>query len=127
MLRINAEKSGDVAVLHFRGQIVIGEEIETFQDAIRAQADACAVVIDLSEVNLIDARGLGTLLELREWAHSKGIDYRLINVNRLIHQVLEITRLDTVFQVSSKEGVQDVRPIPGGSAFEQQFTRCTEI
>jgi anti-anti-sigma factor len=112
MLRVSAEKFGDVAVLHLRGRIVIGDAIETLRDAVRGQADACAVVLDLWKVDRIDARGLGTLLELREWALSKGIEFRLMNVNRPVEQVLKITCLNTVFRTSSEERVRRVIPEP---------------
>jgi anti-anti-sigma factor len=62
------------------------------------------MVLDFAEVELIDASGLGTLVELRKWSQSKGVEFRLINVNGLVEQVLEITRLNTVFEISSRAG-----------------------
>jgi len=59
MLKVSAEKLGNVAILHFRGRIVIGDAIQTLQEAVRDQADACAVMLDLREVDLIDAGALG--------------------------------------------------------------------
>jgi len=114
MLKVNIEKSGGVTVLHFRGRIVNGVATTTLRQAVFAHASWCAVVLDLAQVDLIDAGGLGALLELRVWAKSKGIEFRLINVTRPVKQVLEITRLDSVFQISSRESVRSaaacVRP-----------------
>jgi anti-anti-sigma factor len=106
MLKVQAETLGAVTILHFQGRIVNGAATQTLRAAVLAQATAGALVLDLAEVDLIDAGGLGGLLELRELTHSMGIEFRLMNVNRLVQQVLEITRLDTVFKVESFEAAQ---------------------
>ena len=127
MLNVRAEKLGDVTVLHIRGRIVNGDATETLSEVVRAQTGACAVVLDLGEVDLIDARGLGVLLELRQWTHSRGIEFRLMNVTRLVQQVLVITRLDTVLQMSSREKVQRAVAMPRRLKFDKaQFAPCAE-
>jgi len=70
-----------------------------------SQLDANALVLDLARVNGIDAGGLGVMLELRELTQSKGILFRLVNVTKLVQQVLEMTCLDAVFVISSEEDV----------------------
>jgi anti-anti-sigma factor len=59
-------------------------------------------VLDFARVNRIDAGGLGVLLELREQTKARGIEFKLMNVTKLVKQVLEITRLDSVFEISSE-------------------------
>lgn len=103
MLQVSAETLGSVAVLHFEGRIVNGDAIEILRDAVRAQAEACAVVLDLAKVDLVDAGGLGAFIELREWTQARGIELRLTNVQRLVQQVLAITRLDSVLKISARE------------------------
>jgi anti-anti-sigma factor len=128
MLSVRAEKLGDVTVLHLRGRIVNGEATKTLSDAVRRQAEACAIVLDLAEVDLIDARGLGVLVELRQWALSREIEFRLMNVTRLIKQVLAITRLDSVFQASSREKVQRAIKTPRRSQLGMlRFAPCAEV
>ena len=107
MLKVYVEKLGNVHVLHIQGRIVYGVAISTLREAVFAQANASAVVLDLAQVVLIDAGGLGALLELREWTQSKGIEFRLMNIRKLVQQVFEITRLDTVFEISSWGRVSD--------------------
>jgi anti-anti-sigma factor len=50
---------------------------------------------------MVDAGGLGVMLELREQTQAKGIDFKLMNVTTLVSWVLEITRLNSVFEVTS--------------------------
>jgi len=45
------------------------------------------------------------LLELRAQTESKGIEFRLMNVTRLVSRVLEITRLNTVFEMTSSDAL----------------------
>ena len=104
MLRIIVEKSAHVTVLHCHGRIVSGIETRSLRKAVMSQSLVKTIVLDLGEVSFIDARGLGVLLELRQWTRPKNIDFKLTNVQRLVRQVFEITRLDTVFDISPSSG-----------------------
>ena len=106
MLRVHTQRLGDVATLRLNGRIVNGLETTTLRRCVSAQEGASVVVLDLARVNGVDAGGLGALLELREWTQSKGIEFRLVNVTQLVKQVLEITRLNTVFEISSEGDAQ---------------------
>ena len=99
MLSVHTTKLGNVAVLFVQGQIVRGET-DALCRTVLAQVDASAVVLDLAQVNTIDAGGLGLMLELREHTQSRGIEFRLKNVTRLVRRVLEITNLNSVFEVT---------------------------
>jgi anti-anti-sigma factor len=116
MLKVNAEKLGSVVVLHFEGRIVNGDAIRILRDAVCGQATACGVVLDLAKVDLVDAGGLGVLIELRQWTQTRGIEFRLTNVNKLVQQVLAITRLDTVLKISArkKSGASAISGGPAG-------------
>ena len=100
MLKVHARKLGNVAFLCMQGQLVNGET-EALRDAVHLQSDVRTVVLDLAQVNTVDAGGLGVMLELREQVQAKGIGFKLMNVGRLIGRVLEVTRLDSVFEVTS--------------------------
>ena len=76
-------------------------ETEVLRRTVLAQTDASVFVLDLARVNTIDAGGLGLMLELRQQTQSRGIEFRLKNVTKLVRQVLEITRLDSVFEMTA--------------------------
>ncbi|HXM35062.1 MAG TPA: STAS domain-containing protein [Pyrinomonadaceae bacterium] len=101
MLNVHARNLGTVAVLCLEGRMVRGETA-ALRTALDSQTDVRAVVLDLTRVSTIDAGGLGVMLELREQTQSKGIDFKLMNVTKLVSQVLEITRLNSVFEVTSR-------------------------
>jgi anti-anti-sigma factor len=100
MLRVHAKNLGTVAVLCLQGRIVKGET-EILRKALHSVSEVSAVILDLARVTTVDAGGLGVMLELREQAESKGIRFELMNVTKLVSRVLEITRLDSVFEVTS--------------------------
>lgn len=99
MLKINVKNLGNIAVLSLQGPIVHGETA-VLRNAIQSLSGVSAVKLDLAEVGVIDAGGLGALLEIREHAESKAIRFELLNVNKQIARVLHITRLDTVFDIA---------------------------
>jgi anti-anti-sigma factor len=104
MLKVHARNLGQVAFLCMQGQIVTGET-EALRNAVRfqsdAQSDVSTVVLDLALVSTVDAGGLGVMLELRTLVQSKGIGFKLMNVSKVVGRVLEVTRLDSVFEVTS--------------------------
>ena len=100
MLNVHVKRLGSVAVLCLRGRIVRGE-LATLRTAVNSQSGATADVLDLTGVNMIDAGGLGAMLELREQTRAKNIQFKLMNVSQFVGWVLEITRLNSVFEVMS--------------------------
>ena len=101
MLRVHAQKLGQIVVLGLRGGMVAGDTT-ALRNKVESLSNVSMVVLDFARVNRIDAGGLGALLELREQTIAKGIEFKLMNVTRLVKQVLEITRLDSVFEISSE-------------------------
>ena len=99
MLKAHTRRSGSVAVLTLRGRVVRGET-ESLRQAVVAHSDASAVILDLAAVSIIEAGGLGLMLKLREHTKSRGIEFRLKNLTRRVKRIFEITRLDSVFDIS---------------------------
>jgi anti-anti-sigma factor len=100
ILRVHAKNLGSVAILCLQGRMVRGETA-TLRNAVHSQSEVSAVVLALAGVSTIDAGGLGVMLELRQQTQSKGIAFKLINVTKLVSRLLEITRLNSVFEITS--------------------------
>src|SRR5262245_42826906 len=101
MLKIHAKKMDAVAVLCLEGQIINGNT-EILRSAVQSASDAGEIVLNLADVRIVDAHGLGVLLELREQTLAKGAHFELINVSKSLYRIFEITRLNTVFDIRSK-------------------------
>lgn len=100
MLKVHAKRLDSVEVLCVEGEIVNGDT-ETLRSAVELASGASDIVLDLSNVSLVDAHGLGVLLQLREQILANGIHFELLNVNASLLRVFEITRLNTVFDINS--------------------------
>jgi anti-anti-sigma factor len=101
MLNATVQKLGDTTVLRCQGRIVIGDAYTILRNAVLSQTHTRMLVLDLAQVDRIDAGGLGVLLGLREWARSNAIRLRLMNVMSPVELVLELTKLDRVFEFCS--------------------------
>ena len=100
MLKVHAKKSDSVEILCLEGQIVNGDT-ESLRSAVELTSGASDVVLDLSNVRVVDAHGLGVLLQLREQTLAHGSHFKLMNVNEPLSRVFEITHLNTVFEINS--------------------------
>jgi len=103
MLTIDVEKTGDVAVVRCVGRIVRGAEVRTLRNAVFAEKDIRIVVIDLSDVEMLDAGGLTALLSLQQWAQNRNVQLKLVNPSHFVNEVLTRTGLDHVFDISTFE------------------------
>jgi anti-anti-sigma factor len=122
MLTINVEKLKDLAIVRCTGRIVRGENIRPLKGGVIAAKDTRLIVMDLSEVEAIDAAGLSALVSLHHWSRSRGVQLRLVNPSRFVLDMLNRTRLSLVFDISSfHDGLAAIvgsngSELPGGLA-----------
>ena len=107
MLRIETEHSADTVSLRCIGRIVAGPERELLQDAVVGLADEHVITLDLAEVERIDAAGLGLLAFLQALGCAVGYELQLANPTPRVREVLELTRLESVLEVSGTEEAED--------------------
>jgi len=101
MLKVHIRKLGTAAVISLQGQIVNGET-ETLRNAVQSLSGVRTVILDLARVAIVDAKGFGVMLELRAQAETEGIRFELMNVPKQVGMLLELTRLDSVFRITSR-------------------------
>ena len=101
MLTIDVEKTDDVAVVRCSGRIVRGESVCALRTAVISERNTRIVVLDLSEVEMIDAGGLAALVSLHHWTRNRGVQLKLVNPTHFVREVLDRTGLDRVFDISS--------------------------
>jgi len=101
MLTLDVEKANDVAVVRCSGRLVRGTEISTLRDAVVSEKNTRIMVLDLSEVEALDAGGLNALVSLQLWSRSHGVQLKLVNPSAFVREMLISMRLDRVFDISS--------------------------
>ena len=101
MLTIKVESIGDVAVVRCAGRIVRGQEVHILRTGVIAERSSRIVMLDLTEVESVDAGGLNTLVSLHQWACARGVQLKLVNPSHFVREMLTRTKLDRVFDIST--------------------------
>jgi anti-anti-sigma factor len=104
-LIINIRKNGKDVVLELSGSLTVGEDMAVLRDSIRNEfaKGVTDFVLDFTGVAHIDSRGLGELVSTSVEITKKGGSLKLIGVSSRSNQVIEMTRLVTVFKSSAME------------------------
>src|SRR5437588_3649747 len=100
MLTVRVERAEDVAVVKCAGRIVRGQEWP-LKTAVLGEERARMIVLDLSDVETLDAGGLTLLVSLHRWAEGNRTHFKLVNPRTFVHEMLTRTHLDCVFDISS--------------------------
>jgi len=119
MLTIDVEKNSEVAVVHCSGRLVRGVEVCTLRNSVVSQKTTRIVVLDLSQVEFMDAGGLNALVSLHHWTSNRGIQLKLVNPSRFVHEMLTRTRLNRVFDISSLHDA--LRVLSGGECHRSKY------
>ncbi len=112
-LRYQVECQHDVAVVRCSGRLVRGKPLDEFRSGVERLEHVRVLVVDLSEIELLDAGGLGALLLVRRWARLNAVQMKLVNPSPFVLRVLEATRLTAVFEISSLEEALCILQAPG--------------
>ena len=99
-LSIATSKVNEVTVVHLSGVIYFGEESAALRLRVKdLLASSRQIVLDLAGVTHIDSGGLGTLVALHASARKSGSEIKLANLANHPKEVLQITKLVTVFEI----------------------------
>jgi anti-sigma B factor antagonist len=105
-LRMSTRQVDGVLIVDCSGRVVFGEESASLRDTVKKLlAQSPKVVLNLREVNYIDSGGLGTLVSLYTTARSAGGAVKLARLSQRVGDLLQITKLLTIFEVFDDEEV----------------------
>ena len=97
--------SGDVTVVDLGGRIVLGDGSALLRTTVRQLLDdnRVKILINLADVNYIDSSGIGELVTAFTTVKKSGGDLKLLYLTKKVHDLLQLTKLFTVFDVYSDE------------------------
>jgi anti-sigma B factor antagonist len=89
----------------FSGKITLGEGSATLRQTVRELVGAGQrkILLNLGDVDYIDSSGIGELVGAYTTVRGASGELKLLNLTRRVHDILQITRLFTVFDVQSDE------------------------
>jgi anti-sigma B factor antagonist len=104
-LRMTDRQVSGVDVLDIEGRIVLGEESNAFREKVKGllAAGKKKIILNLAQVSYIDSAGLGTLVATFHSARSQGAMLKLTNLGSKFKEVLQVTKLMTVFDTYDNE------------------------
>ncbi|HEY7353498.1 MAG TPA: STAS domain-containing protein [Terriglobales bacterium] len=104
-LKLNTRTlNDDITVVDCAGRVVFGEESSALRERVKALVSSGSrIVLNLGEVTYIDSGGLGTLVALYTTARNAGASIKLANLTRRVGDLLQVTKLLTVFDVYDNE------------------------
>jgi anti-sigma B factor antagonist len=96
---------GDVAVVDISGRITLGEGNVMLREIVRGLIDngTRKIVLNLGEVQYVDSSGVGELVKAHTTVKNQGGKLRLVNLNKRLHDLLQMTRLAAVFDIEPDE------------------------
>jgi anti-sigma B factor antagonist len=102
---VSTHQSDGIAVVGLRGRITLGEGTEALRDTVRdlLSKGQNRILLNLGEVNYIDSSGIGELVSAFTAAKRQGGEVKLLNLTKKVHDLLQITKLYTVFDVKDDE------------------------
>jgi len=104
-MQITTREVSKVTILDLNGRITLGDETESLRNAVRQliAAGQKKIVLNLAHVDYIDSSGVGELVSSYTAVRNSGGDLKLLNLTKKVHDILNVTKLYTVFDVKEDE------------------------
>ena len=104
-LKMTDREVEGITVVSMDGRIVLGEESNALRERVRGMlgAQKTKIILDMGNVTYIDSAGLGTLVATYHSARQQGATMKLVNLGQKFKEVLQDTKLLTVFEVHDTE------------------------
>ncbi len=104
-VKLTTRQVGDVSVVDVAGRITLGEGSSALRDTLREMVGKGQkkVLLNLGNVSYIDSSGIGELVSGFTTVTNSGGQLKLLNLNKRVKDLLQITKLYTVFDVHDDE------------------------
>jgi anti-sigma B factor antagonist len=104
-LFLTQREVGPVTIIDLSGRITLGEGSALLRKTIRdlLEAGQARILLNLGDVNYIDSSGIGELVSGFTAVRNRKGELKLLNLTKKVHDLLQLTKLFTVFDVYSDE------------------------
>lgn len=119
MLVVNIENLGNRVLMRCSGRIVAGEEVNTLRSLALAHSGRKELVLDLADIATLDGAGLGMLAFLAARTRGTTLRLRVQNPSPRVRELLELTNLDSILEISSSEEFHEICETLRGTCNEE--------
>ena len=104
-VKLTTRQVGDVTVIDAAGRITLGEGSSTFRDTIKdlVSKGNKKILLNLADITYIDSSGIGEMVSGFTSVSNAGGQLKLLNLTKRVQDLLQITKLYTVFEVFDDE------------------------
>ena len=104
-IKLTTRQVGDVNVVDVAGRITLGEGSSALRDTLRdlIAKNQKRILLNLGEVSYIDSSGIGELVSGFTTVTNSGGQLKLLGLTKRVQDLLQITKLYTVFDVHEDE------------------------
>ena len=104
-MKIKTRQVDGISIMDCSGRITLGEGSVQLRDAVRdlLAKGSKQILLNLGDVTYIDSSGIGELVSAFTTVRNQGGDLKLLNLTKKVHDLLQITKLYTVFDVKDDE------------------------
>ena len=104
-MKVQTRQVDGITILDLSGRITLGEGSVTIRDAVRdvLAKGSNKILLNLGDINYIDSSGIGELVSGFTAVSNAGGQLKLLNLTKKVHDLLQITKLLTVFEVYDDE------------------------
>ena len=104
-MKIKTRQVDGITIMDCSGRITLGEGSVQLRDAVRdlLSIGSKQILLNLGDVTYIDSSGIGELVSAFTTVKNQGGDLKLLNLTKKVHDLLQITKLYTVFDVKDDE------------------------
>ena len=104
-MKIKTRQVDGITIMDCSGRITLGEGSVTLRDSVRdlLSKGSKKILLNLGDVTYIDSSGIGELVSAFTTVRNQGGDLKLLNLTKKVHDLLQITKLYTVFDVKDDE------------------------
>ncbi len=104
-MKASTREIDGVTVMDLSGRITLGEGSVVLRDVVRdlLSKGKKKILANLADVNYIDSSGIGELVSAFTTVRNQGGELKLLNLTKKVHDLLQITKLYTVFDVKDDE------------------------
>jgi anti-sigma B factor antagonist len=104
-LKINVRDVDGIGVVGLDGRVVLGDESNALREQVKKMlaAGKKKIVLNMDKVSYIDSAGLGALVAAHHSARTQGASLKLSNLGSKFQEILQVTKLLTVFEVYDSE------------------------
>ena len=105
-LKFRIREVDSVIVADLIGRITVGEDCKRLRDLVRNHIENGhkRILLNLADVTYIDSTGIGELVSAYTAVSNRGGQLKLLNLTKKVHDLLQITKLYTVFDIRNDEG-----------------------